>query len=95
MYPPQFGSGLTMNAPPLANVAAMSGGYMMNSGSRHSINMNSDFSSLPPVVNMLNVGKDMRMDGGIGGTGNGDGVDAPDHNLNHLHQLDGLLEHRQ
>lgn len=35
-------------------------GYM--NGSRQSINMTSDFSSLPPAVNMLSQGKDLRLD---------------------------------
>lgn len=64
MYPPNFngGSGGPSNngnhMPSYLNGGIANMGGM---GSRQS-NMNSDFSSLPPAVNMMNHGKDLRID---------------------------------
>lgn len=60
MYPPNFNGGG-------GGVGPHNGNHMssylnnMGMGSRQS-NMNSDFSSLPPAVNMMNHGKDLRID---------------------------------
>lgn len=69
MYPPPMfgGAGGPMlghhNMPNYMNGGVGGGGMGVGigGGSRQS-NMNSDFSSLPPAVNMMNHGKDLRID---------------------------------
>lgn len=61
MYPPNYGGGAA--GPNGHHMPSYLNGGMANMGlgSRQS-NMNSDFSSLPPAVNMMNHGKDLRID---------------------------------
>lgn len=62
MYPPNFGGSSGPNGNHMANYLNGGMANMGLLGSSRQSNLNSDFSSLPPAVNMMNHGKDLRID---------------------------------